>query len=72
MCLPSHTSPHLNLSITYKRSVEFQMEIKNNLPSRFRFADGANCVDFTLLFCIGRLRNVKSFKTHVLSYFSAN
>ena len=28
MCLPSHTAPHLNFSITYKRSVEFQMEIK--------------------------------------------
>ena len=25
---PSHTAPHLNFSITYKRSVEFQMEIK--------------------------------------------
>ena len=28
MCLPSHTAPHLNFSIAYKRSVEFQMEIK--------------------------------------------
>ena len=26
--IPSHTAPHLNFSITYKRSVEFQMEIK--------------------------------------------
>ena len=34
------------------------------MPSRFRFADDANCGDFTLLFCIGRLRNVQ---THVLS-----
>ena len=42
------------------------------MPSRFRFADDANCGDFTLLFCIGRLRNVQSFKTHVLSYCSAN
>ena len=45
---------------------------KRNLASRFRFADDANCGDFTLLFCIGRLRNVQSFKTHVLSYCSAN
>ena len=28
MRLPSLTAPHLNLSITYKRSLEFQMEIK--------------------------------------------
>ena len=28
MRLPSPTAPHLNFSITYKRSVEFQMEIK--------------------------------------------
>ena len=28
MCLLSHTAPRLNLSITYKRNVEFQMEIK--------------------------------------------
>ena len=28
MCLPSHTAPHLYFSITYKRSLEFQMEIK--------------------------------------------
>ena len=26
--LLSHTAPHLNFSITYKRSIEFQMEIK--------------------------------------------
>ena len=45
---------------------------KNNLLSRFRFADDAKCGDFTLLFCIGRLRNVQNFKTHVLSYCSAN
>ena len=45
---------------------------KNNLPSRFRFADYENCGDFMLLFCIGRLRNVQSFKTHVLSCCSTN
>ena len=28
MFLPSHTAPHLNFSITYKRSVVFQMEVK--------------------------------------------
>ena len=28
MCLPSHTAPHLNFSIKFKRSVEFQMDIK--------------------------------------------
>ena len=28
MCLPSHTAPHFNFSITCKRSVDFQMEIK--------------------------------------------
>ena len=28
MCLPSHRAPQLNFSITYKRSVEFEMEIK--------------------------------------------
>ena len=38
----------------------------------FWFADDEICDDFTLLFCIGRLRNVQSFKTHVLSCFSAN
>ena len=27
-CLSTHTAPHLNFSITYKRRVEFQMEIK--------------------------------------------
>ena len=43
---------------------------KNNLPSRFRFADDENCSDFMLLFCIGRPRNVQSFKTHVLSYWA--
>ena len=26
MCLPSHRVPHLNFSVTYKRSVEFEME----------------------------------------------
>ena len=41
------------------------------MPSRFRFADDANCGDFTLLFCIGRVRNVQSFKTYVLRYCSA-
>ena len=61
MCLPSHTAPHLNFTITYKRSVEFQMEIK--IVCRRGFGD------FTLLFCIGRLRNVQ---THVLSYCSAH
>ena len=28
ICLPSHTAPQLNFSLTYRRSVEFQMEIK--------------------------------------------
>ena len=28
VCLSTHTAPHLNFSITYKRRVEFQMEIK--------------------------------------------
>ena len=28
ICLPSHKALHLNFSITYNRSVEFQMEIK--------------------------------------------
>ena len=28
MCLPSHMASHLNFTITFKRSVEFQMEIK--------------------------------------------
>ena len=32
------------------------------MPSRFRFADDANCGDFTLLFYLGRLRNVQSLK----------
>ena len=52
MCLPSHTAPHLNFTITYKGSVEFQMEIK--IVCRRGFGD------FTLLFCIGRLRNVQT------------
>ena len=28
MCLLSHTAPHLNFSIAYTRSVEFQMKMK--------------------------------------------
>ena len=28
MRLPSHMAPHLNFSMTYERSVEFQIEIK--------------------------------------------
>ena len=28
MCLPSYTAPHLNFSIAYKGTVEFQLEIK--------------------------------------------
>ena len=43
------------------------MEIKIICRRGFRFADDANFADFTLLFCIGWLRNVHSFKTHVLS-----
>ena len=60
--------------ITYKRSFAFQMEIK--IICRRRFGSQTTqiicCGDFTLLFCIGRLRNVQSFKTHVPSFFSAN
>ena len=37
-----------------------------NLPSRFRFADDANCGDFTFLFCIGQLRNVQSRRRGLL------
>ena len=44
------------------------MEIKNNLSSWFLFANDANCGDFTLLFCRGRLRIVQSYKRHVLVF----
>ena len=44
------------------------MEIENNLPSWFPFANDANCGDFTLLFCRGRLRIVQSYKRHVLAF----
>ena len=66
---PSHTAPHLDFSITYKRGVELQMEIK--IICR-RVADDAICGDVTLLFCMGRLRNAQNFQTHVLSYCSVN
>ena len=42
------------------------------MPSGFPFSDHAYVDDFMLLFCRGRLRNVHSFKTHVLSYCSAH
>ena len=35
MYLPSHTAPHLNFSITYKRSFAFQMETKIICRRRF-------------------------------------
>ena len=44
----------------------------NNLPSGFPFSDHTNFDDFTLLFCRERLRNVHSFKMHVLSYCPAH
>ena len=44
----------------------------NNLPSGFSLSDHANSVDFTLSLCKGRLGNVYSFKTHVLSYCSVH
>ena len=64
MCLPSLTSPQANLSLTYESGVGNL----NNLPSGFPFSDNANFDDFILLVCKGRLRDVHSFKTHVLSY----
>ena len=64
VCLPSLTAPHLNFSILCVSSVEFQME---NLRIYCE-----NLGDFTLLFYRGRLRNVQSFRTHVLSYCSAH
>ena len=70
MCLPSLMTPQVNLSITYESGVEFQMET-NNLPSGL-FSDHANFEGFTFPFCRGWLRNVHSFKRHVLSYCSAH
>ena len=55
MCLPSHTAPRLNLKITSKGSVEFQMEIKTTCCRDFRCSKDENIDDFTLLFCKGRL-----------------
>ena len=59
----SLTAKHLNFSIAFISSVDFQME-----TTGFPFPDHAYFDDFTLLFSRGRLRNVQSFKTHVLSH----
>ena len=72
MCSPFLTAPQFNLSITYEGGVEFQIKNLNNLPSGFPFSDHAKFDVFTLLFCRGRLRNVHSFETHVLSCRSAH
>ena len=44
----------------------------HNSPSGFTFSEQANFGEFTLLFCRGRLRNVPSFKTLLLSYYSTH
>ena len=54
------TTPQLQHNVQKKRWVPNENE--NNFPSRFRFADDANCGDFMLLFCRERLRNVQSLK----------
>ena len=53
----SLTAKHLNFSITFISSVDFQME-----TTGFPFPDHAYFDDFTLLFSRGRLRNVQNFK----------
>ena len=66
MCSTSLVAKHLSFSITYVSSTR---NLKN-LLLRSLFSDHANFGDFTLLFCRARLRNVHTFKTHVLSYWS--
>ena len=66
MCSTSLVAKHLSFSITYVSSAR---NLKN-LLLRSLFSDHANFGDFTLLFCRARLRNVHTFKTHVLSYWS--
>ena len=48
-----------------------QNGILDNLSPGFPFSDHENFGDFTSS-CRGRLRNVQSFKTYVLSYFSSH
>ena len=66
MCSTSLVAKHLSFSITYVSSAR---NLKK-LLLRSLFSDHANFGDFTLLFCRARLRNVHTFKTHVLSYWS--
>ena len=41
-------TPQLQHNVEEKEALSSKWKL-NNLPSRFRFADGANCGDFTLL-----------------------
>ena len=67
MCLPSLTASQVNLSITFERGAEFQMETLVNCRRGFSFSDYENFDDFTLLFFRGRRRKIRCFKTRVLS-----
>ena len=71
MCSRFLMMPHFKFSITYVSHIEFQME-EDYLPLGFSFTDNTNVGDFTLLFVRGQLRNVQSFKRHVLSCYSAH
>ena len=68
MYLSSLTAPRVNLTHNLWERRWVSNGNLNNLSSGSPFSDHANVDDFTLLFCRGRLRNVNSFKTHVLSY----
>ena len=70
MCSRFLMMSHFKFSITVSH-IGFQMEA-DYLPLGFSFTDNTNFADFTLLFVRRQLRNVQSFKRHVLKCYSAH
>ena len=70
-CVQFLMMSHFKFSITYVSHIGFQMEA-DYLPLGFSFTDNTNFADFTLLFVRRQVRNVQSFKRHVLNCYSAH
>ena len=71
MCSQFLMMSHFKFSTTYVSHIGFQMEA-DYLLLGFSFTDNTNFADFPLLFVRRQIRNVQSFKRHVLNCYSAH